>query len=123
MITDSFDHENGILLTFQSGMVTIIDFISWANAVTPERFPVKDLKLLITAIQTGYTFRDEHLPKLDKLVFDLCSRYETVKAARVHSTFFKPDITELERKRKFPSNITTRIFTDQTNAIEWLLEP
>ena len=122
MITDSFDHETGILMTFVSGKVTMYDFVEWTHTVTPERFPVRKLKLLIGAAQTEYAYQEQYLPKLNKLVAGLCSRYDSVKAARIHSRINEPMISALEQDREFPANCVTGIFFEQEDAIEWLLE-
>jgi hypothetical protein len=122
LITDSFNAETGIVMAVLSGKVTMDDFIEWSHILTPARFPVRKLKVIINGTTAKYPHPPFELQKMDKTIADLCSRFESVKLVRVQTKPNETAISKLVYYRKCPLNYSTRIFVSEINAIEWLLE-
>ena len=49
MIINTYNHETGIVSINISGKVTYKDLIEWIHMLTPVRFPIKDLKVVLNA--------------------------------------------------------------------------
>jgi hypothetical protein len=122
MITDSFTNESGVIVVVLSGRITVNDILEWSYTLTPARFPLDDLKILLNATTAYYDFLVQEFLKVDQAVYDLCNRFKTVKLARLHSKTNEISLSVIAHDRKLPKNYSTRIFMNQNNALEWLSE-
>jgi hypothetical protein len=122
MITDSFTSESSIVVVIFSGRITINDILEWSYTLSPARFPVNDLKILLNASTADYDFLASEFQEMDQGIMDLCNRFSTVRIARLHSKTKEISLSVIAHDRKLPSNYSTRIFINYNNALEWLME-
>jgi hypothetical protein len=122
MIKDTFDNENGILTAFFSGEFTAEEIIQWLNLITPERFPIKQLKILLDASEGEYVFQATQLEKLDTPIMDLCSSFESVKTAVIHKTPKETAYSLIISNKTICKNYTEQTFSYKDAALNWLIE-
>lgn len=122
MITDFFDAQNGIVLATLTGKIFMEDILQWFSTLTPERFPVKDYKMLSDATKAEYAFSFQDLHESDKAIADLSSRFYRVKVAVVHSKPLQQAYSEIIVEKNRIGNYNQKTFSVKETAMEWLLK-
>ena len=121
LITNSFDPETGIITAVFSGEVDVDEVVEWARGITPEKYPVKKLKVLLNATQVKYPFQRDQYYRIDEANELVATLFEQFCFARVHHKPTETAISELVHSHKHPENYFTELFSHEANAMKWLL--
>jgi len=121
MIQDRFDKDYNIVIAELTGQVTMDEILKWFDTITPERFPVSQLKMLSDASNVEYVFRKNELIASDKAMEVLTGRFKSVKIAVIHSKPKETAYSEMVRLKTRHKNYTQKTFFTLESALEWLL--
>jgi len=122
MITESFDAQNGLVMATLTDKIFMEDLIQWFSNITPERFPVKDYKMLSDATKAEYQFSYQDLHRSDKAIEGLSCRFNSVKIAVVHSKPKQQAYSEIVIEKNRIENYNQKTFSVREIAMEWLLK-
>ena len=122
MVRDTFNAEKGILMSFFSGKITAEEIVEWLRIINPERFPVRDLKILLDASEGEYVFQSAQLEKFDTPITDLCRKFESVKTAVIHKTPKETAFSLILSTKTICKNYSEQSFSYKDAALKWLSE-
>ena len=122
MITNWFNPQTGILTTDFSGTILVDEIVEWLNNITPHRYPLKKLNLLLNETNAEYSYQPDEYHKIDKANEVVASLFEQFYIAIVHHKPKEMAISEIIHRRKHPKNYYTGVFDSEKNALKWLLK-
>jgi hypothetical protein len=122
MITDRFDAETKIVFATLTGKISMQEILAWFDTITPDRFPVRNLRMASDATGAEYDFETEKLEHSKKAFESLCSRFDDVRIAVLHSKPKETAFSQIISDRIRLPNYSQRVFSDTKPAIWWLLE-
>jgi hypothetical protein len=122
MIKDSFDSKDGIVTASLTGKLTIEEALEWINSITPDRFPVRKLRILMDASDVEYAFQPKQVRLIISTIRDKCSGFDLVKNAAIHNTPREAAFSFLLSNHPIHNNYTHQAFSTKEAAMEWLLE-
>jgi len=105
-----------------SGKFTAEEIIRWLRIISPERFPIKKLKILMDVSEGEYVFQPAQLQMFDEPIMDLCSSFELVKTAVIHKTPKETEYSLIVSSKTICKNYTEQFFAYREDAIDWLLK-